>query len=123
MFKLFSDVRGKIPRFTTYLKRKMKIWEVRAIGSLEHVSLEMHVGDLVNLEHLLLVHLFEGKEPVMQIYEGHLSIRTTAKIFYQLEVFHRKILELNRLFSGGPIYWLGSRRCRGGRRVANLRGR
>ena len=120
MFKLFSDVRGKIPRFTTYLKRKMKIWEVRAIGSLEHVSLEVHVGDLVNLEHLLLVHLFEGKEPVMQIDKGHIPIRTTAKIFYQLEVFHRKILEGNRLFSGSPVHWLRSRRRRSGRRVADL---
>ena len=88
MFKLFTDVNGKIPQFITYLKCKMKIWEVRVIGSLQHVSLEVHVRDLVNLEHLLFIHLFEGKEPVMQIDEGHLPVGTTAKIFYQLEVFH-----------------------------------
>ena len=52
----------------------MKIWEVRVIGSLQHVSLEVHVGDLVNLEHLLFIHLFEGKEPVVQIDEGHLPV-------------------------------------------------
>ena len=85
---IYGYVRGKIPRFNTYLKRKMKIWEVRVIGSLEHVSLEVHVGDLVNLENLLFIHLFQGKEPVMQIDEGHLSVRATAKIFYQLKVFH-----------------------------------
>ena len=98
----------------------MKIWEVRVIGSLQHVSLEVHVGDLVNLEHLLFIHLFEGKEPVVQIDEGHLPVGTTAKIFYQLEVFHWKILEGNRLFSGSPVHWLRSRRRRGGRRVADL---
>ena len=98
----------------------MKIWEVRVIGSLEHVSLEVHVGDLVNLENLLFIHLFQGKEPVMQIDEGHLSVRATAKIFYQLKVFHWKILEGNRLFSVSPIHRLRSRRRRGGRRVADL---
>ena len=66
----------------TYLKCKMKFRKVRIIGSLEHVSLEMNVGDFVHLEYLLFVNLFEGEEPVVQVYEGDLSVGAATEIFY-----------------------------------------
>ena len=52
-------MRAERLRFSlTYLKCKMKIGKVRVFGSLEHVSLEVHVGHFIHLEHLLFVNLF-----------------------------------------------------------------
>ena len=72
----------------TYLECEVEVGKIGVLCRLKNVSFKMYVSDLVNLQHLLLVDLFEGEEISMQVHQRYYTVGAASEIFDKLKVFH-----------------------------------
>jgi len=72
----------------TYLEREMEVGKVGVRSCLKHVSLEVNVCDLINLQYLLFVDLFERVNASMQVDKRDDPVAASAQIMDKFDVFH-----------------------------------
>lgn len=72
----------------TYLEREMEVGKVGVRSCLQHVSLEVNVCDLINLQYLLFVDLFERVNASMQVDKRDDPVAASAQIMDKFDVFH-----------------------------------
>ena len=112
---------------STYPESKIKLWNTLAVGRLHHVSLEVHIRDLLVSLNELLADLLDGVEVIVQLDKPHLAVRASAYFSDVVEVLHRKALALELVFS--PLVclllalWLQGRGREDNRLVGTLCGR
>ena len=98
-----------------------------AVGSLHHVSLEVHIRDLLVSLDELLANLFDGVEVIVQLDKPNLAVRASAYFSDVVEVLHRKALTLELVFSPLVCFllalWLQGRGREDNRLVGTLCGR